>query len=228
MAHLHKMRDSDNHFKIDPVTMVITNESEKHTLQQGDHNCEIYSFEIPKVVEGHDMTLSNLVQIHYLNIKSDKSEQSKDIHRITDMAVSEDDPDTLVFTWTVHGNATKYAGSLNFRIHFYCIDAEGNYTYKKHTEIFKGITISEGFDNAASVEKDYSDVLSEWEARLDALEENCGNAGCAVLYTMQQLNEQQKQQARANIGALGATAIVQNETLIVSAAIIENKILIVK
>lgn len=170
MAHLHEMRDSDNHFIIDPATMVITNKSKKHKLQQGDHNSEIYSFEIPRLLEGHDMTLCNLVQIHYINIKTDKTEQQSDVYKVTDMVVCNPETDTLVFTWTVHGNATKFDGSLNFRIHFYCINADGEYTYKKHTEIFKGISISEGFDNAPAVEKDHSDILSQWEARMDALE----------------------------------------------------------
>lgn len=170
MAHLHEMRDSDNHFIIDPATMVITNKSKKHKLQQGDHNSEIYSFEIPRLLEGHDMTRCNLVQIHYINIKVDKTEQQSDVYKVTDMAVCDPETDTLVFTWTVHGNATQYAGSLNFRIHFYCINDKGEYTYKKHTEIFKGITISDGFDNVAAIEESYSDILSVYEARLDALE----------------------------------------------------------
>lgn len=168
--HLHEMRDSDNHFVIDPATMAITNKSKKHKLQQGDHNSEIYSFEIPRLLEGHDMTLCNLVQIHYINIKVDKTEQQSDVYKVTDMAVCDPETDTLVFTWTVHGNATQYAGSLNFRIHFYCINDKGEYTYKKHTEIFKGITISDGFDNVAAIEEAHSDILSVFEARLDALE----------------------------------------------------------
>ena len=201
--HLHEMRDSDKHFIINPTTMVITNNSAKHTLQQGDHNSEIYTFEIPKMVEGHDMTLCNLVQIHYINIKGDKTEQIKDVHKVTDIAVSEDEPGTLVFTWTVHGNATKYAGSLNFRIHFYCTDTDGKYTYKKHTEIFKGITISEGFDNAEAVKKDHSDILAQWENRLNALENSGGgSADGAVLYTEQTLTEEEKAIARENIGAM--------------------------
>lgn len=171
MAHLHEMRDSDNHFIINKDTMVIENKSKKHTLQQGDHNCEIYTFEIPRIVEGHDMTLCNLVDIHYINIKGDKSEHSKDIHAIKTMSVSEDEPEVLVFTWTIHGNATKYAGSMSFRIRFACIDESGEYTYKKHTEIFKGINISEGLDNTEYVEYEHSDIISQWEARFDALEE---------------------------------------------------------
>ena len=170
MAHLHEMRDSDKHFVINQETMVITNNSKKRTLQQGDHKSEIYTFELPRLIDGHNMELCNLVEIHYINIKGDKTEKSEDVHTVKDMAVSEDDPDTIVFTWTVHGNATKYAGSLNFRIRFACTDENGAFTYRKHTEIFKGITISEGFDNAAAVEEDNSDILSQWEARLDALE----------------------------------------------------------
>ena len=170
MAHLHEMRDSDKHFVINPENMVITNNSKKKALQQGDHRSEIYTFELPRQLDGHDMTLCNLVEIHYININGDKTERSKGVHKVIDMAVSEDDPDTLVFTWLVHGDATKYAGTLNFRIHFYCTNTNGEQTYKKHTEIFKGISISEGFDNAAAIEEDNSDILSQWEARLDALE----------------------------------------------------------
>lgn len=170
MAHLHEMRDSDNHFTIDPATMVITNKSKKKTLQQGDHKCEIYTFEIPRIVEGHDMTLCNLVDIHYINIKGDKTEQSKDIHTVKDIAISEDHSETVVFSWTIHGNATNYAGSLSFRIRFACIDESGEYTYKKHTEIFKGINISEGLDNTDYVEYEHSDIISQWESRFDSLE----------------------------------------------------------
>lgn len=182
MAHLHEMRDSDNHFIIDPATMVITNKSKKHKLQQGDHNSEIYSFEIPRRLEGHDMTLCNLVQIHYINIKADKTEQQSDVYNVTDMVVCDPEADTLVFTWTVHGNATKFDGTLSFRIHFYCIDDHGEYTYKKHTEIFKGISISEGFDNAAAIENDNSDILSQWESRLDALEQGNINTADHSMY----------------------------------------------
>lgn len=169
MTQLHEMRDSDNHFIIDPVTMAITNRSEKHTLQQGNHNSEIFTFEIPKSLEGHDTSLCNTVEIHYINIKGDRTEQSEDIYSVKDMVASEDDPDALVFTWRIHGNATLYAGSLNFRIKFACKDENGNYTYKKWTEIFKGISVSEGFDNAEAVEKENSDILAQWEAQIDAL-----------------------------------------------------------
>lgn len=172
MALLHEVRDMDTHFVIDPITRVITNpNSAKNKLMMGDHNSEIYTFELPKVVEGHDMSLCNQVRIHYNDISADKANASKDVYTVADMHIDSEVTDTLVFSWLISGNATKYAGLLSFRIQFLCIDASGEITYKWHTEVFKGITISDGFDNTEAVVEEYSDVIAEWEARLDALEQ---------------------------------------------------------
>lgn len=175
MAHLHEVRDTDKHFVIDPITMAITTESDKLKLMQGDHNSEIYTFEIPKVIEGHDMASCNRVEIHYNDISSDRANTSKDYHRVNDMKAAEDNPEMLVFSWLIHGNATKYAGALNFRIRFGCVDENGVYTYKKHTDIFKGITISDGFDNTAAVIEEYADAIAAWEAELDEQEARIAN-----------------------------------------------------
>ena len=80
MAHLHDVRDADTHFTIDPITRTISNaNSAKNKLVMGDHNSEIFSFELPKEVEGHDMSLCNKVEIHYINIAADKTSTSKTI-----------------------------------------------------------------------------------------------------------------------------------------------------
>ena len=168
MAHLHEVKDSDKHFIIDPVTMAISNaQNEKNKLQQGDHNSEIFTFQIPKVVEGHDMTLCDVVRVHYINASANKADVSKDIHEVEDMAVAEDNGSMLVFSWLIHGNATKYNGSLNFRILFACSDGNGGYDYKKWTDIYKGISIGEGFDNGEAVEEAFSDILEQWRIELE-------------------------------------------------------------
>lgn len=173
MTHLHDVRDTDTHYVIDPITMEITNPNEvKNKLMLGDHDSEIYTFEIPKVIEGHDMSQCNKVEVHYINIGSNKTNRSEDVYPVGDMAISTDDPETLVFSWKVSGNATMYAGTLNFRIKFACVDDSGNYTYKKWTDVYKGITVSDGFDNGEAVVADYSDILAQWEARIAALEAN--------------------------------------------------------
>ena len=67
--HLHEMRDTDKHFIIDPVTRSITNaNAAKNKLIQFDHNSEIFTFEIPQYVDGHDMNKCDKVEIHYINI----------------------------------------------------------------------------------------------------------------------------------------------------------------
>ena len=75
MAHIHSIYDCDTHFVIDPVTREIKNESEKTVIVQNDHNSERFSFELPKTIEGHDMSLCNVVQVHYLN--TDKNNKEK-------------------------------------------------------------------------------------------------------------------------------------------------------
>lgn len=172
MVHLHEVRDTDTHFIIDPVTRAVKNaNSAKNTLMLGDHNSEIFTFQIPKEVEGHDMSLCNKVEIHYIDISADKANKSADVYKVKNMRADEEQSDMLVFSWLISGNATKYAGTLNFRIRFACVDEDGIYTYKWHTDIFKGITISDGFDNTKAVVEEYSDILAAWERRIVALEE---------------------------------------------------------
>lgn len=132
MAHLHEVRDMDTHFIIDPLNnMAITNANEaKNTLQLGDHDSEVYTFELPRFIEGHDMTLCNSVDVHFINAGSDKVHNSNGVYIVEDMEIADGGNETLLFTWTVSGDGTKYAGSLNFRIKFACIE-DGKYTYKK-------------------------------------------------------------------------------------------------
>lgn len=181
MVHLHEVRDTDSHYVIDPITRAIANaNSAKNTLMQGDHNSEIYTFEIPRYVEGHDMTLCNAIRIHFNDISADKANQSRDFYPVEDMHLDEVQTGTLVFSWLVSGNATMYAGLLSFRIQFLCINDSGVVTYKWHTDVFKGITISDGFDNSETAIEEYSDVIAKWEAELfgagDSVIENIQNA----------------------------------------------------
>ena len=72
MAHQHQVVDSDIRFAINPITRAITRvEAKKSSLVVGDHNSERFTFEIPKIVEGHDMTLCNVIRVHYLNTSSE-------------------------------------------------------------------------------------------------------------------------------------------------------------
>lgn len=166
MAHTHPVVDSDSRFVINSTTRVISTTSDKLELIQGDHQSERITFEIPKIVEGHDMSLCDRIEIHYINIDRRTSATSRDVYIADDVAV---DGDKLTFSWLISGNATKYYGRLNFIILFECLDPDGNYTYKWNTEICKLLTIGEGISNTSAVIEDHSDILEKF--RKEILEE---------------------------------------------------------
>lgn len=64
MSHTHSVKDSDAVFTIDPISREITTETDNISLMQYDHNSEIFTFQIPKIVEGHDMSLCNGILCH--------------------------------------------------------------------------------------------------------------------------------------------------------------------
>ena len=163
LAHTHTLSDPDSIFTIDPTTREITTTESKIVLMQYDHNSEIFTFQIPRLVEGHDMSLCNKIEIHYTNINRRTKEQSKDVYPVTDQKV---EGDNLVFTWLLSGNATKYAGTLNFIIRFGCLEEDNTFSYMWHTDIFKNVTVSDGISNTESVAEYYSDILEIWKTEI--------------------------------------------------------------
>lgn len=163
MPHEHPICDSDKHFIIDPITRNITNQSSKITIMQYDHNSERFTFEIPKFIECHDMSLCNSVRIHFINIGSIKTNTNSGVYEVDDVTVSLDDPDTITFSWLIKGSSTKYNGSLNFAIRFYCISDENVIDYSWGTNIYSGIKVSNGLENSDMIVEDYVDVLEKWK-----------------------------------------------------------------
>ena len=163
MPHSHPIYDSDKHFVIDPITRNITNNSSKITIMQYDHNSERFTFEIPRIIEGHDMSLSDLVRVHFINIGSIKTNTNSGVYEVDDVKVSSDNPDTITFSWLISGAATKYNGNLNFAIRFYCLSDEREIEYSWGTNIYSGIKVSNGLDNSETIVEDYVDVLEKWK-----------------------------------------------------------------
>ena len=163
MPHPHPIYDSDKHFVIAPITRNITNNSSKLIIMQYDHNSERFTFEIPRVIEGHDMSLSDIVRVHFINIGSIKTNTNYGVYEVDDVEVSSDNPDIITFSWLISGAATKYNGSLNFAIRFYCLSDESEIEYSWGTNIYSGIKVSNGLDNSETIVEDYVDVLEKWK-----------------------------------------------------------------
>lgn len=165
MAHSHPIVDADNHFVIDPITRAVENaQSKKTILMQHDHNSERFTFEIDRLVEGHDMSLCNKIEIHYVNEDQSKNNRNPGVYEVDDMA---DNDDKLTFSWLVSENATMYAGSLRFLIVFSCVE-NGEVTYRWNTNINTSISIAKGMNNGEEIEEAYPDVLTQWRAALFA------------------------------------------------------------
>ena len=179
MAHAHIVSDSDNHFVIDPVSRQLINNSKKTILMKTDHNSEQFTFELPRMVDGHDMSLSNKVEVHYININSKTREQSTGIYNVADFGVDAEDDTKVLGTWLVSREATKYAGSLNFVIRFACLSADNVEEYAWNTAIYAGITIADTIENTETVVEDYVDILRQW---LDTIE-NAGSSGKVYVIT---------------------------------------------
>ena len=169
MAHVHPVSDDDRLFVIDPTSRSITHDGDEIVLVKGDHNSEVFSFEIPRIVEGHDMSLCDHVRIHYSNTDRRRKNESKDIYYVTDCVVN---GDVVNFSWTLSGNATKYYGTLSFLVQFCCLEEDGTYSYIWNTDTYKSIPVYDSYNNSEGVADNYADVFDKIFLQLEKVPEN--------------------------------------------------------
>lgn len=165
VAHKHSVYDSDRHFTIDPVTRNIVNTGDKIVIAQYDHNSERFTFEIPRYVEEHDMSLCDRVEVHYINIDGSTREQITGAYKIEDLQVYPDDDEIVIGSWLISQNATSHAGSLNFLVRFACVTGDV-VDYQWFTTIHSGISISTSMINSEDVIEQYTDILEQWERKV--------------------------------------------------------------
>ena len=163
MAHTHSIVDNDNHFVIDPVTRTVQNNSNKVRLVQNDHNSERFTFECPRFIEEHDMSLCDSIKVLYINLNKKTQEETCGIYEVDDLAINANNLEQITFSWLISRNATSFAGSLTFMVQMTCISDDGTVDYCWQTGITKGITIVDGMDNEETIVEDYPDILQKWK-----------------------------------------------------------------
>lgn len=162
--HIHPMYDDDvAHFHIDTDSRAISHTTaEKLVLIQGDHNSEIYTFDIPRFNDGHDMMLCNLVQIHFINIDANNSQNvSSGIYEVLDMQLDPLDPNTCICSWVISNEATPFVGRLTFALRFACMEGS-RCTYVWNTQIFDGVPVQKSYNNSDLIMSEYTDILEKW------------------------------------------------------------------
>lgn len=177
LGHIHSVYDTDTHFKIDAVTRAVKNTPEtKVMIVQHDHNSERFTFEIPRHVDGHDMSTCNVVQVHYINTDSTgKGNHYSGVYEVDDLQISPDSDDVVICSWLISANATQFVGKLSFVIRFACTTGEV-VDYAWNTVINSNVHVSSGINNGEEIEMEYADILAAWEERIQTLE----NGGVGV------------------------------------------------
>lgn len=172
MEHKHEVTDQDRCFYIDPVKdMAVICEGTVKGLKRGDHGAEVYRFRMPLVIEGHDMSLCNKVEIHYNNIHKDPSTReitvNKSFAEAEGFGADQEDGDTVTWTWKPTGDATQLDGKLAFCIRFACMEGE-TITYQKFSGIFDAIPVGGTIHNTEALAREYADVLESWRQEIMA------------------------------------------------------------
>lgn len=165
MAHKHSVYDSDAHFIIDPITRVAKKDpNHKAMVIQFDHNSERFTFEVPRYIEGNDMSTCNKVEVHYLNYEPKTKQEIKGVYTSDDLQISPDDDGIVICSWLISSNATQLVGTLSFVVRFCCVDGTTS-TYAWNTALAT-VNVSTGIDGSDAAVADYSDVLEKWKAEL--------------------------------------------------------------
>ena len=173
MAHLHPVYDTDCHFLINPNSRDITYDgTDPLVLIQNDHNSEHYTFEIPRYVDGHDMSECNSVQVHYINIDAGTGARVLGLYEVKDLQLAVDDEEVVICSWAISQNATQLVGSLIFALRFACMTGS-TLDYVWNTMVYSGVTVSSGIYNGEEAVEDYKDALLIWYDELvETLEES--------------------------------------------------------
>ncbi len=165
MEHNHVVYDSDVHFLIDPTTRKIRTEtSRKTTVIQFDHNSERFTFDIPRYIEGHDMSKCTKVEVHYLNVDARTKDEKRGVYVSDDLAISETDSNVVSCSWLISSNATQLVGTLNFIVRYCCVEG-GVVTYAWNSAV-ASVAVSTGIDGGDFVATEYADILETWKAEL--------------------------------------------------------------
>lgn len=163
MLHEHNIIDNDVHFIISDtgeINLLSDNKDSIIYIQQFLHLSESFTFEAPRYIEGHDMSLSNIVNIHFTNIDSKTKEESKDIYSVDGLKVDEQDENKIIFTCKLKDTCTRYVGLLKFSIIFECYE-DDVVIYRWPTDIFSKIMIRRTNYNSGSIVIEHSDIISE-------------------------------------------------------------------
>ena len=210
MPHEHPIIDDDARFQVNTDTKaLVDSEPNKRTIVQYDHNSERYTFEIPRYIEGHDMSLCNVVEFQFTNIDKTTKEEVDGFLPLTDLHVSAENESKVICSCTIDKICTQHVGPLHFSIRYACEESDGTVEYEYNTRKYTRISIADGMGNREEVDAVKAQIAAyiEREGYEKApatyiLVDEDGNEVPAVL-----VDEKVDLSATANDIRLGTTAV---------------------
>lgn len=177
MNHSHELVDDGKHFIIDPQTREIKHEGQVYMVR-GDHNSSVFTFEIPRYIDGHDMSASSEVVINFTNIGTNGTDKNIGAFVCKDVSLAEGESDIVTFSWSASIDATKYAGIVDVSVEFICKDDSGEIIYTWNTDILKdAVFILDSLKNYDEILDQYVDVIADKDSLIEsqdaAIEEAC-------------------------------------------------------
>ena len=167
------MQDITKRLVINPFTRIITpkyRNTKAVYVAKGDHNSVIIAFEVPRYVDGYDMSDKDVIHIHYANM-GENNETSKGVSDAVNVAVEKDDvtgEDIVVFGWLIPNTATRYAGVVSIGITFESyenIDGKVQEVYSWSTAPYGKTIVRDSMDfDAEAVEREYNYLVTTCNA----------------------------------------------------------------
>ena len=153
--------DGDHYFVVDPLTRSITSEQpQKNVIMQYDHNSERFTFEIPRFIEGRDLSKCNTVRVYYRNGRN------SGVYTVDDVVQMPYVNDTLTCSWLISSNATSIAGSLSFMLKFSQVNENNEVEYAWSTKTYDGVQVIETIENTDVFESEYLDVIEQMKTQI--------------------------------------------------------------
>jgi hypothetical protein len=157
------MNDTQTRLLINPITKTIIPKYRNQKavyVAKGDHKSVSVIFEMPRYVDGHDLSEDEyIIQIHFVNLSEDGKNYSKGISEAISREI---EGDNLSFAWLVDNRATRYAGvvSVGITIEKYAsVDGKAEEVYSWSTAPYGNTKVWDSHDNSSSMTEQEYDYL---------------------------------------------------------------------
>ena len=145
------IKDTGAFFTIVPETREVTVPATHKVIGVvGDHLAEQLTFEIPKLIDGHDISGCARRFVEWANVEGERG--SDQLVELTERPASAR-PEMLYFTWTIRDRLAAAKGLVQFSLHFEDVDESGVRLYHWGTTVCKNCEILDSINHTLGAYK---------------------------------------------------------------------------